>query len=330
MTAPLTFSTFVGNGRAVEILRRALRQGRLPHAMIFAGPAGVGKRTMALLLARQLNCLDPMNGEACNRCRSCNKILNASHPDVRIVEPDGAYIKIDQIRELINEIAYQPFEGNFRVAILDAADQMGVAAANCLLKTLEEPPSRSVLILVTAKPYVLLGTIRSRARMVPFGLIEERAIENYLAGQAGWNAGDASMAASLSNGSLGVALALNADQTREIRIQALRFISLLLRRESFAQASALAAGLAKDKESFQPWTEITALLLQDVYYAQTVPMRMSSRDAEITGLARSASHVAVVSAIRALQNLRVALQFNVNRQLALEALFLAETNPGRV
>jgi DNA polymerase-3 subunit delta' len=327
MKPPLTFHSFMGNRRVVEILRRAVDQGRLPHALIFAGPAGVGKCTLASLLAQHLNCLHPENGEACQSCNSCRKILNDAHPDVRIISPDGAYIKIDQLRALIDEIAYQPFEGRYRVAILDGADQMRVEAANCLLKTLEEPASRSILILVTTKPYLLLRTIRSRSRMLQFGLIDEAAIEAHLVNQAGRSPEDARLASALSNGSLGAALAFDADRSRDTRLQALRFISLLLGQGRFAQASALAAGIAKDKELFQSWVEITGMLLQDVYYAQVAPARMSQRDivGELNGLAQSASHTAVVAAIQAVKNLKAALQQNVNRQLALEALFLRET-----
>lgn len=331
MVSPLDFSSFIGNRRVVEILRRALDQERLPHALIFAGPPGVGKKTLALILARHLNCLRPINGEACNACSGCRRIIAGTHPDVRIVEPEGAYIKIDRVRALIGEIAFQPFEARYRVAILDGADQMRQEAANCLLKTLEEPPSRSVLVLVTAKPYLLLETIRSRSRMLQFGPIAEGLIEEFLVGSQGRAPEDARLAAVLSNGSLGAALAFDVERNRETRRQALRFVSLLLQRGSFGRASALIAGVVKDKESFPEWVEMTALLLQDLYYAQTAPGRVGERDmaAELNDLAQSASHASVVAAIDAVKRLKAALQQNVNRQLALEAMFLAETSrPG--
>jgi DNA polymerase-3 subunit delta' len=206
---------------------------------------------------------------------------------------------------------------------------MRTEAANCLLKTLEEPPSRSILILVTAKPYSLLGTIRSRSRMLQFGAIAENTISEYLV-QHGHVPEDARLAAVLSNGSLGAALGFDATRGREIRQQALRFVSLLLRRERFTHASALAATLAKDKDSFQPWVEMVSTLLQDVYYAQMAPERMTQRDlaGDLNALAQKASHSAVVSAIAAVKNLKSALQRNVNRQIALEALFLAATEGG--
>jgi len=330
MNFPANLQSFIGNGRVVQILRRAIDQQRLPHALIFAGPGGVGKRTLALIMAQRLNCPSPAHGEACNTCTSCSKIRNGLHPDVRIIEPEGAFIKIDQIRALINEIAYQPFEGRYRVAILDGADQLRIEAANCLLKTLEEPPSKSFIVLVTARPYSLLGTIRSRSRLLLFGSIPEDAIADYLIRNQGLSPEDARLAAVLSNGSLGAALGFDAAQGRETRQQALRFVSLLLRKEKFAQASAFAAGILKEKEQFLPWIDMTFTLLQDVYYAQVAPERMSQRDlaGELTALARASSRAAVVSGIQAVKRLRAALQRNVNRQLALEALFLKETEPG--
>ncbi len=323
----LNFESYVGNRRVVDILLKAIGQDRLPHALIFAGPSGVGKRTLALLLAQYLNCLDRQALEPCTRCSSCRKIAAGTHPDVRLIQPDGAFIKIDQVRALIDEIAYQPFEGAYRIAILDGADQMRTEAANCLLKTLEEPPSRSILVLVTSRPYLLLGTIRSRSRMLQFGSIDEAVMADYLVRYRQFAPEDARLAAVLSNGSLGAAESFDAARNQEIRQQALRFITMLLRKASFPEASALAAVLGKDKESFQAWVEMTATLLQDVYYAQTAPVRVGQRDIadELSGLARIVSHPRLVSIIAAVRDLRSALQQNVNRQLALEALFLNET-----
>jgi DNA polymerase-3 subunit delta' len=236
-------------------------------------------------------------------------------------------IKIDQVRAMINEIAFQPFEGRYRVVILDPAEQMRQEAANCLLKTLEEPASRSILILVTAKPYLLLGTIRSRSRTLQFGSIADDVIEGHLVEFEGRTPEDARLAAVFSNGSLGAAMAFDVERNKEIRRQALRFVSLLLLKERFAPASAAAASIVKEKDAFPQWVEMTTNLLQDVYYAQVAPERMGQRDIarELKSLAESAPHAAVVSAIEAVKNLKIALQQNVNRQLALEALFLAET-----
>ncbi len=324
MDPALNFNNFVGNRRVAEILVRAIDQGRLPHAMIFAGPQGVGKRTLALLLAQRLNCLQPAEGEACNACSSCRKVIAGTHPDVRVIEPEGAFIKIDQVRSLIQEIAFQPYEGNYRVAILDSADQMRQEGANCLLKTLEEPASRSFIILVTARPYLLLGTILSRARLLQFGPIPEDRIEQYLVRHEGRPPEDARLAAMLSNGSLGMALTLDVARDRELRRLALRFIAMLLRREGLARSSPLIDSIAKDKEAFPLWLDMASTLLQDVYYAQLAPELMRQLDVatELKELARIATHERLIAAIEAMKNLRATLPLNLNRQIALESLFL--------
>lgn len=326
MADPVNFASFVGNSRVVRILRRTIEQGRVPHALIFAGPAGVGKRTLAGLLAARLNCLSPQGGDACGKCNSCKKIAANSHPDVRVVEPDGTLIKIDQVREIISEVAYQPFEGAYRVVVFDGADQMRPEGANSLLKTLEEPTSRTILVLVTTQPYLLLTTIRSRAQLLQFTAIAEDQVERYLEEVAEMERSDAQLAASLSHGSLAAALTFDMGVHRELHAGALSFVSLLLARGSFAEVSRLAVGVAKDRDRFLAWLEMVESVLQEVYYGQVAPDRISRKEGggEIASLARRVPHAALVSAIGAFRRLRRAVSYNANRQVALEGLFLAQ------
>ncbi len=326
-TIPPGLDRFLGNARVVEILRRAVELDRLPHALIFAGSSGVGKRTLALLLAQLLNCESPSGKLACGKCASCQKIAQGFHPDVRLIEPDGAFIKIEQIRNMIGEIAYQPFEAKYRVVILDPAEQLKIEAANCMLKTLEEPPSRTIIILVTSNPYTLLTTIQSRSRLLQFTGISQDGIETHLIRQAGWSPGDAHLAAALSRGSLGNALAFEPGSYLPVRAQALGFVSLLLSRGSFSDASRLAASAVKDKEAFPVWVEAALTVLQDLFYARTAPDRVGQQDilGDLRTLADHTPAGAVTSAVRAFERLRRGLRHNVNRQIALEALFLSET-----
>jgi DNA polymerase-3 subunit delta' len=293
--------------------------------MVFAGPSGVGKRTLALMVAQYLNCLSETGAKPCDACPQCRKILSGAHPDVRLIQPDGAFIRIEQIRAMIGEIAYQPFEGRYRVMILDPAEQMKVETANCMLKTLEEPASRSVMILVTTNPYILLETIRSRARMLLFGGIPAEQIVDHLIRKHGRSPAEARLAAALNNGSLGAALEFDAQEYLKVRDEALRFVSILLRRSSFAAASTAVSAVAKNKESFPVWLEATTGLLRDVYFAQVAPERIVQADIrdDLKKLAREVSHERVIAAIEAGKQLRTGLLHNVNRQIALEALFLS-------
>ena len=347
-----TLNNFIGNARAVEILRRAIGQDRLPHAMIFAGPAGVGKCTLALLVAQYLNCLSPAADSACGSCPACKRISailesryleclalkegfcgtcrncrirTKRHPDVRLVEPEKSTIGINQVRDLIGEIAFQPAEARYRVVILDPAEQMRPEAHNSLLKTLEEPPSRTVIILITTNPYMLLETIRSRSRILTFGEIPQDRIERHLIQNEGRSVEEARLAAALSAGSLAAALRFNTMEYRDVRKQALDFVILLLKRGRFIDVSTAAAQVSKDKDYFQLWIDSVLALLQDVYYAGLATERVGQRDLieKMKELAQEFPRAGLVRIINAMGKLTRDLQYNVNRQLALEAMFVA-------
>jgi len=163
-----------GHRRIVELLARSTSRRALPPSLIFAGPAGSGKRSTALALAQLLNCLHVRDSaddltDACGECQACVKISRGVHPDVLVVEPgDTGTIKVDQIRDVVDRSSFRPFEGKRRVVVVDDADAMVPAAQNALLKTLEEPTPSSVFVLVTARPDVLLPTVRSRCIRLVF------------------------------------------------------------------------------------------------------------------------------------------------------------------
>ena len=349
-------NTFIGNSRAVNILKKAIEQDRLPHAMIFAGPPGVGKCTLALLTAQALNCLTPQNGNACGQCASCRRIMayvesrhkecvkgenaacgvcpvcqarNRRHPDIRLIEPEKkTAISIDQIRDIIAETAFQPFEARYRVAILDPADLMRAEAQNSLLKTLEEPPSRTVMILIATNPHLLLETIRSRARILPFGEIPSEQIVRYLTQNEGKSEPDAILAAALSGGSLGAAMEFDTAEYRDARESALEFVMLLLNRGSFTSASAIVAGITKDKkdkDAFLTWIESASAILRDIYYSGITDDRVGQRDIiqKLRALRQKTRHSLLIRAIEAMGKLKADLHYNVNRQIALEALFIS-------
>ena len=349
---------FIGNNHAVNILKRAIEQDRLPYAMIFAGPDGVGKCTLALMMAQALNCLTPQNGAvACKQCSACRRIgayfasrhkecvkgadescgvcpvcqgRNRLHPDIRIIEPDKkTIISIEQIGNVIAETAFQPLEARYRVVILDPADQMRREAQNSLLKTLEEPSSRTILILIATNPYLLLETIRSRARILPFGEIPSDQIAQYLTQNEGIPASDALLVAALSGGSLGAAMEPDTAECRKIRESALEFVDLLLSRGSFARASALAESVTKEKNKsfFEVWMKSVSAILRDIYYSGIAPERIAQSDlfSKLHAIRQKTQHSHLTRAIEAMRKLHTDMHYNVNRRLALEALFLKST-----
>lgn len=204
----MSFKDIKGQDKAIAILKNAAKQNRLSHAYIFWGPEGVGKKMAALNFAKLLNCQAAHSGEPCDECISCKKINSSNHPDIFLFSPDkeGASVGIEKIRALIKNIGLKPYEARTKVYIIDDAQNLTREAANAFLKTLEEPPSESILILIAPDLRDLLPTIVSRSQAVKFYalgidqtrriLVEEYKTEDPLA----------QVLAHLSSGRLGLAL----------------------------------------------------------------------------------------------------------------------------
>jgi DNA polymerase-3 subunit delta' len=229
----MPFADVLGQDRAIGALQAALRRGALHHAYLLAGPEGVGKGTTARLLAQAANC-EVADGDACGTCPACVKIARGVHPDVLVVEAERDMAKagrweprggrtpsrdivVDQVRELVDRrLSLRRFEGRRRVVILDPADAMNHAAQNAILKTLEEPPPDTTLVLVSASADALLATVRSRCLRIPFAPLPEALLEERLRAE-GRGPEEARLAAELAGGSLGRALALAGDEVRDRR-----------------------------------------------------------------------------------------------------------------
>ncbi len=201
----------VGQEIVLQALRRAIERDRLPHALLFSGAQGIGKATTALLLAQALNC--PVAGpvDTCGECISCSKIARGIHPDVVWVAPMPRIIKIGQIRELIAAVGYRPHEGQRRVIVIDNAHAMQGPAQNAFLKTLEEPPPSTTIVLVTPAPGSLLPTVQSRCQTLRFSPVGQEVVREYLEQQMELPAEEARLRAALTPGSIGGALALDLD-----------------------------------------------------------------------------------------------------------------------
>lgn len=225
----MPFRDVVGHRALVSLLMRSIARDTMPPSLMFAGPAGVGKRLVAGAVAQTLNCLTPVRSsassvDACGACAACARIARGVHPDVLVIEPDDkGSIKIDPIRDLIERVGYRPFEGRLRAVIINEADALVSAAQNALLKTLEEPPSASVFMLVTARPDALLATVRSRCPRLRFQPLSADEVAQVLM-QQGKSERDARAAAANADGSVQRALAEDVDDlvaSREIAVRVL-------------------------------------------------------------------------------------------------------------
>lgn len=227
----MSFREVVGQDGAIEFLKRSIAGDTVSHAYIFAGPPGVGKKLTAVNFAKALNCLNPKDGGPCDICSQCKKINSSNHPDVFIVRPEKeeSSFSIDKVRGIIKDIGLKPYEGRRKVYILEAADSMMHAAQNSILKTLEEPPSDAVLILIVEGLNRVLPTIQSRARKVRFFPLGAAQVEKILVDSHGVDRKKAGILSRISSGLLGKALKYKDEGFFEKR---LRIIDGL-RNESF-------------------------------------------------------------------------------------------------
>jgi DNA polymerase-3 subunit delta' len=282
-----------GQPRAVTALASALASGRFHPSLIFQGPAGTGKLTTALALARAFSCLE--EDPPCLACAACRRIDAASlrHPDVRVVFPERAEdfkrgetaegvagldvqerqataernpawgILIDRIREGIAFVQRRPSEGHRAILIVDQAQRLGDEAANALLKTMEEPPEHALVILLATTAQALLGTLRSRSRIVTFRPLPVEAVATWLQEARGLPASEARERAMLSGGRIGAALSLDLPKYRERREAMLRLLEGILRPPDPGRALARAEEIAKSGEAAELDLEILSSLLRD-------------------------------------------------------------------
>jgi len=266
------FLQIVGHTRTLDLLRRAVSRASVPQSLLFAGPEGVGKHTVAIALAQAVNCPTPVEDDACGTCRTCRRIAAGTFSDVVILDKNGeASIKIDALRQKVLEpIGYRPFEGRRRVFIIDPADDMTPQAQDALLKTLEEPPPAAIIILVTAFADSLLATVRSRCRRVRFSELADDEVARVLTGpECRVDPVEARHRAVLSGGSVSRALATDGREFVEDRDAALGLLAALSERALPPRLKAAAAFVQVDKkrrvrEAASRRLSVLASLLRDL------------------------------------------------------------------
>lgn len=308
---PTKWSELVGHSREVRRIRRMLETGQLPQALLFAGPDGVGKSSVAELLAAELLQTTPERLVA--------------HPDFVRVEPEGLLIRIGQIREIQRQAGLAASQGSFRVCLLQAAECMEAPAANSLLKILEEPPAGLVFILLTAFPHSLLSTLRSRATLIRFSPLGAQQVAQVLERQ-GLAAEAAALAASLGRGSCGAALAMSDQANLRIRNQAMDMLRNLPRRNLEWLWPCLEPLEAADTGQVLELVRHWIILLRDLGLQQLNCQAAAAfnRDLreELRQLSQTWDFERISAAIKLAEETRRSLQRNANPRLMLEALLI--------
>jgi DNA polymerase-3 subunit delta' len=359
----VAFSEFIGNGRIVSALRTMLRRERAPSALLFTGPRGIGKYTLARMFAQAANC-ERLKDDFCGECAPCVRIARLSnpealilaglgerpesadaatiermpliletHPDVWLIVPDPVrlhnpvarpMIRVGQLRAVQRAAYFEP-EGRRRIFILDGADTMRRTDADIFLKILEEPPESATLILLAPFPDSLLETIRSRCLQFHFAPVPAEQIEEFLKGRAGAKAPEKRLAAQLSDGSPGVALSLDLEESARLRKSVLRLLERAVEGEKHGEIFAATAQLAKqEKESFENVLELFYSLLTDTLEFSQGPKSSLPRNPDLhrdlETLGKKVDLAWVLRSTQGLDRLQSRLRRNVGRQLGLDAL----------
>jgi len=213
----MPFTDILAQDHIIDHFKKAIKADHLSHAYIFTGQDGVGKTLFAKEFIKALFCKNDEN-DSCNSCLNCIRIEKNSHPDVfwTEIEEKAKFIKIENIRNLQRSVRLSPLESDYKIFIIKDADRMNEEASNCLLKTLEEPPPNTIIILITNSIATIKETIRSRCQIIRFHPIPTHIIENQLAGKSDADANKIGWASRFCNGSLGNALDLLDDNYYDI------------------------------------------------------------------------------------------------------------------
>jgi DNA polymerase III subunit delta' len=357
------FNEFLGNERVVSALRAMLRRERVPSALLFTGPRGIGKYTLARMFAQAANC-QRLKDDFCGECASCLRMVRLvdpvplisagltergesadtaavermpliieTNPDVWLIVPDPVrlrtpvarpMIRVGQLRAVQRAAYFRP-EGRRRVFILDGADTMRWTDADIFLKILEEPPESATLILLATTPDSLLPTIRSRCLQFHFAPVPVDAIESFLKERGGRKSAERKIAAQLADGSPGVALSIDLDESKRLRASVLGLLEKAAAGETYRDVFAATAQLAKqEKESFENILAVFYSLLTDLLEISQSPKSSLPRNPdlrrELESLGKQVSLEWVLRATQGVDRLESRLRRNIARQLGMDAL----------
>jgi DNA polymerase-3 subunit delta' len=323
----MAFSDIFGHEKQIQVLRQAIKSNRIPHAYLFYGMAGVGKRSTAMVFAKAVNCRVG-GGDACDRCSSCMKADHGNHPDLKIIEPSGQSIRIQDIRDIQHQIAFRPLDGGRRVLILIDAEKMNSTAANALLKTLEEPTTANILVLTSSRPYQLPLTVLSRCQPLRYNPLGRETVERYLRERRHVPDDAARLLAASSAGSIGRAIEMNDEDYLSLRNETLEQI-LSLHRGDPLGLYAVIRTFGQQRRDILERLDILKVCFRDaLVYKETGAIdALSNQDraAEIQSIARAHTTADLLENLRSVERAGRAIDQNANKSLTLEAMMVRLT-----
>ncbi len=327
----MPFSDLIGHERPKAILKASILHDRVAHAYLFYGEEGIGKKQAAFLFAQAINCdrdYGPDGPDACGACRSCQQIENRTHPDFILIEPDrelaNPQIKIEQVRELEEQIVYRPLLGRRKICVIDDADRLTQGAANALLKTLEEPTAHSLFLLVTSRPAALPATVRSRCQGIRFVPPARTQVEAALIVKRELPPADARFLAMATQARIGQALQA---EVATLRTQQDEFCRLMSPQSLRSAATVLTAAEALHKADRAPealeWIEqwVRDLILVGAGADQDSLLNLEHLS-ELQQLAGNLHLAPLLDLLTELETIQRASTRNVNLQMALENILL--------
>lgn len=322
----MQFSAIKGQEQAIHILQRAIQTDHIAHAYLFTGPEGVGKKKTALAMAQYLNCAqkDAATMQSCEQCPSCIQARTGSQPDIIVLEPDGNSIKIEQIRTLLNKISLRSYESIYKVIILNDAHLMTEQAANCLLKTLEEPTNNTIFLLITSQVQNLPITILSRCQQIQFQALSPSLIRELLQTLYPAQQSRIGLVSALSKGSMHTAEELLANE--ELTTARQDFYQLLAKLNTMRPAQIISWCEQWDKNKKMVRT---LLDLGELWYHDVLVTSMGGDNSLLVNQdylsELSTQHIAVEHLLHILQYFRTGigqLEYNASPRLVLEVILL--------
>lgn len=329
----MQWNNIIGHKQVITQLCLMQQEDRIPHAMLFCGTDGVGKSLVAEALAAAILCHAPVHNQACGHCEACRALAAGTHPDFFQIQPESETkaapaIRIEAVRKLQEEIARIPLLSERRVVIMQEADKMNEAAANCLLKTIEEPSGQIVFILLTSRPSALLDTIISRCMRVEFGILQPEELVKILH-QQGIEEPLAGKLASIADGSVSKALAMQDEELLNLQTQAFDLASAAgtLGVEQLLQ-------LAKEmsshsRERLIQWLGFLAMIYRDLlmlYSGSGLPLYNQSDIDRLSSLLNKYHQQELLQLLQLVQDYQKRLGSNVNTQLCLEGFLIRINN----